>query len=253
MDTNSTTPKSGVYEIRNIVNGKRYVGSAVNLRGRINTHKYWLRKRKHSNKHLQNAWNKYGEDKFIFNVLFYCAVESRVQYEQRVIDGWRLVETGYNIRAKAESNLGVRVSEEARDRMRLAQVGKTMSKEAREKIKLALMGTHRSEETKKKLALKSMGNTNGSGKRTRSFCRQVARIHRGNKYRLGKYHTEEAKRKMSIGHLGQVAWNKGKPCSKATRLKISKANKGRPGSNLGRKFSEEARRNMSLAHLKRSA
>jgi len=38
----------------------------------------------------------------------------------------------------------------------------------------------------------------------------VALTHTGNTYRRGSTHTEEAKEKNRIAHLGKVAWNKGK-------------------------------------------
>lgn len=44
--------KSGIYSILNLTNGKRYVGSSVNLYGRLNEHLYNLRHNKAHNKHL---------------------------------------------------------------------------------------------------------------------------------------------------------------------------------------------------------
>jgi group I intron endonuclease len=59
----------GIYEIVNIVNNKRYIGSSINIRNRKNAHYNTLRKNKHPNPHLQKAFNKYGESNFCFNVL----------------------------------------------------------------------------------------------------------------------------------------------------------------------------------------
>ena len=44
--------KSGIYIIRNTVNGKIYIGSAVNLEKRLYEHFWALRKNKHINKYL---------------------------------------------------------------------------------------------------------------------------------------------------------------------------------------------------------
>lgn len=56
----------GIYMILNKVNNKCYVGSSKFIKGRKEQHIRELRKNKHGNSHLQNAWNKYGEDSFIF-------------------------------------------------------------------------------------------------------------------------------------------------------------------------------------------
>jgi group I intron endonuclease len=59
----------GIYKIINITNNKFYVGSAVDLKRRKTRHFSELRNRKHNNKHLQAAWDKYGEKSFIFVVV----------------------------------------------------------------------------------------------------------------------------------------------------------------------------------------
>lgn len=58
-----------IYRIRNVVNQKFYVGSTTNSRERFRTHRNRLRRNKHHAKHLQAAWNNYGEDCFKFEVL----------------------------------------------------------------------------------------------------------------------------------------------------------------------------------------
>ena len=45
----SIPKKSGIYQIRNLVNGKIYVGSAVNLRARMQSHFGELKNNKHNN------------------------------------------------------------------------------------------------------------------------------------------------------------------------------------------------------------
>ena len=59
----------GIYKIINIINSKFYVGSAVDLKRRKTRHFSELRGNKHNNRHLQAAWNKYGEQAFVFVVL----------------------------------------------------------------------------------------------------------------------------------------------------------------------------------------
>lgn len=76
----------GVYMIINIVNKHRYIGSSVNIRQRLQVHRSLLRHNHHENQHLQNAWNKYGENNFIFTVLDKCDKEERFDKEQYYVN-----------------------------------------------------------------------------------------------------------------------------------------------------------------------
>lgn len=57
---------SGIYIILNIKSNKYYLGSSKNINNRWKEHKSLLRRNKHSNNYLQNAWNKYKETSFMF-------------------------------------------------------------------------------------------------------------------------------------------------------------------------------------------
>ena len=56
--------RSVIYQIKNTVNQKIYIGSASWYEKRKGTHIAKLRKKTHNNPHLQSAWNKYGENCF---------------------------------------------------------------------------------------------------------------------------------------------------------------------------------------------
>jgi len=60
---------AGIFQIRNIANGKIYLGSSLNLEGPLNSHKFMLTIGRHRNAALQEDWNSYGADKFVFEVL----------------------------------------------------------------------------------------------------------------------------------------------------------------------------------------
>ena len=59
----------GIYKITNTANGKVYIGSSVDVHGRFNCHRSDLRNNRHGNQHLQNAWNLYGENSFVFEII----------------------------------------------------------------------------------------------------------------------------------------------------------------------------------------
>jgi group I intron endonuclease len=61
--------KSVIYQIRNIVNDKVYVGSAIDETKRWQQHRRSLNNRTHFNQYLQNSWNKYGAKNFLFETL----------------------------------------------------------------------------------------------------------------------------------------------------------------------------------------
>lgn len=87
----------GIYRIRNLVNGKCYYGSSKEIEKRWKNHLNQLRKKKHINTILQNAWNKYGADNFIFEIVEECEEKLLLEVEQKYID----LKPEYNIGIKA--------------------------------------------------------------------------------------------------------------------------------------------------------
>jgi len=77
---------SGIYQITCIPTNKIYIGSSLCISDRVTLHRYDLRKQKHHNKYLQNAWNKYGADSFKFEILEECDADIRLEREQYWID-----------------------------------------------------------------------------------------------------------------------------------------------------------------------
>ena len=152
----------GIYQILNRINGKRYIGSAMSFKQRNAVHLSLLRKGNHHSRHLQNAWNLYGEKAFAFEVLEYVIdPEQLIEREQFYIDR---LKPEYNICPAAGSNLGRKfgpLSKEHRHKLGEAQKRRFQDPEARQKISERL---------------------------------------RGNAYSLGHKHTEETRQKMSEAH-----------------------------------------------------
>jgi group I intron endonuclease len=80
--------KSGVYQIKNILNERIYIGSAKQFKDRFRDHISSLRKNKHQNKFLQADFNKCGEDNFLFEVMEIVEGEQkeRLLKEQSYLD-----------------------------------------------------------------------------------------------------------------------------------------------------------------------
>lgn len=89
----------GIYKIINLINNKFYIGSSKNLKVRLWKHRSLLRHNKHYNLHLQNSWNKYGEDNFDYCIVETCDEEHQYEREQFYIN---TLHPEYNIAEKVE-------------------------------------------------------------------------------------------------------------------------------------------------------
>jgi len=143
--------KSGIYRIKNIITSESYVGSSVNIEMRFKQHQRRLKSNKHDNPKLQNSYNKYGEDAFVYNVLDYC--ENILEREQMFLDSGAFKFNICLIAAKPPDATGRKYtrSEETRAKTSVAMKGKVRSEETRAKISAALNGHKHSEETRTKI------------------------------------------------------------------------------------------------------
>lgn len=204
---------SGIYQITNIQNGYRYIGSSINIYRRWREHKQKLNRNKHVSKHLQSAWQLYGETSFEFSILCECLPQDLLTEEQKRLD---FDKPEYNLCQRAGNTLGVSCSEETKQKIsKLAKArclfgennpnfGNIMSEEAKARISAANKGKKRSftEEHKQKIAagLKDKPKT--------------------------EEHKEKCKRTMF--KKGQIPWNKGKKHTEETKQKIRDAKKLKP-------------------------
>ena len=193
---------SGVYSIRNITNNRCYIGSSVNLQRRFGSHKAQLNKNIHSNPALQNAWNKYGRESFVFEILMLCPVDQLIENEQKFIDITKYL---YNMSDRAD---------------------------------LPMLGKNHTEETKLKMSRSKKGQKpwNTGLKMSDELCEKLSKAHMGMKRRPftevarqnmseahkcipGHPHTEDVKRTMNSA-------KKGVPLSEEHKMKLSKAKTG---------------------------
>lgn len=146
--------ETGVYAIRNTVNGKRCVGSAAkSLKDRWWDHLCRLRKGNHCNGHLQKSWNKYGEASFVFEILERCSPQLCIEREQAWMEELKShkAQRGYNICPRAGSRLGTRHSEETKIKVGLAGLGRRHTDDAKARIAASSRGRVVGEETRVKL------------------------------------------------------------------------------------------------------
>jgi group I intron endonuclease len=130
--------KAGVYQITNLIDGKTYVGSSVDLFRRLNEYLnplYIVRNLKKGNSKLLNALLKYGYNNFDFKILEFIKFEpSQSKSERRNLllnkEQYFIneIKPEYNLNQKAGNNLGRIYSEEVRRKMSLAKIGKPGNK-----------------------------------------------------------------------------------------------------------------------------
>lgn len=87
----------GVYKITCKENGCVYVGQSVNIIKRFCNHRYALKNNTHSNKYLQDDFNKYGIDSFLFEVVTEVSYSKLNEVEQYYIDYYGKTGNTYNI------------------------------------------------------------------------------------------------------------------------------------------------------------
>jgi len=205
----------GIYTITNKINGKIYLGQAIDIHYRWKTHLISLRKGKHRNIKLQNSWNKYGEDNFIHELLIECEelyLNSEEHYWANLLYAHK-DPYGYNIRPTNPYG-SHRHSEESKLRMSIASKGKNL-------------GRRLSDEHKTKISVGNKGNTISS--LNKEICKQKCLDRTGLKLtaehknkiglsHLGKKRTLEARKNMSLAQKGN---GKGKKLSESTKEKIS--------------------------------
>ena len=216
---------SGVYEIRNLINNKRYIGSGVNLKSRKRQHFSDLKLNKHKNKHLQNTYNKYGKDAFNFRILLMCSNEDCIFYEQKCIDK---LKPEYNICTMAGSSLGVTRSEETKEKIRIASA-KSMIGNKRAVGSTGHVGLKRSPETRERIRQSKLGN----------------------KYSVGKVKSAETKAKISAAKKNppQEIRDRMRAAAIASRVRDKELGIIRPPppSGKGRKKTEEEKAKISAS------
>lgn len=179
---------------------------------RWKSHLWALKSGKHENPALQNAWNKYGESAFSFDLIEECSEDCLDEREMYYIGLYDSYKNGYNCNLGGVRGRGQVFSIESRMRMSAAKKGKPSN----------MKGRRHSKEAKERMR-KAQRNRPPISEETRMKLSKAG---------VGRKLTEEARRKISESKLGKprpiehmrAAWNatRGKPLSQEHKEKIRK-------------------------------
>lgn len=149
-----------IYSINNTSTNQSYVGSTINFHRRISTHLRILRRNCHHSPYLQNSFNKYGEQSFVFSVLEILDDPNKlISKEQYWID---TLQPEFNVLKVANSHLGARRTREVCEKISRALTGKKLSNETKQKIRICNLGKRHTLETRNKISESNKGKHNVS-------------------------------------------------------------------------------------------
>lgn len=185
-----------IYRITNMANGRFYIGSADSFARREWQHRYDLRRGVHKNPRLQAAWNKYGADMFVFEVLEEVPEgESQLVWENRWLHRCVGQPDCYNINPDAEApRLGVVLTDENKAAISAGRKGKHAGDEHYR------FGQEVSAEVKAKIGDTQRGKPKAPGRRVseEGLAKIRASAAQGNySHWRGREHTTESRLKMS--------------------------------------------------------
>ncbi len=249
----------GIYEIRNIINGKMYVGSSVSIEDRFNQHK----SNEISSENLQKDIKKFGIKNFEFNILEICERRELEEKEKFwILKYWDLKVLYNKSRNTYDSSRRRKGKECPTYGKKNGLYGVPLSKERIELIRKIHLGKSLSEEHKRKIGKGNKGKTVKDS--TKELLRKVNSGSKNymygkygeNHHNFGKTHSKETKQKISENLKDRFVGDKnpmwGKKLTEEHRDKLRKAYENRDvkGENnpfYGKTHSEETRRKISDA------
>lgn len=258
-----------IYLVRNLLNGKCYVGQTKNFKERVRGHLKEADTGKGYAFHA--AIRKHGKENFVFEVIEECDDEVANERERVWIERFDSFKRGYNLTSGGDCfefseetlqkirDANANLSEEDRYIRGSAFRGKNLSEEHKQKLHEANKGKKpppHSPETLQKMS-ESMKGKN-TGPKSEEHRKKLSDAHRGKK--LSEEHKEKLREYKASDETRQrlSEAGKGRVVSEETRKKMSEAQKGIPRpspspesvekraeSNRGKKRTEEQRRRMS--------
>lgn len=208
-------------------NGKVYIGKTsgtIESRAGVNGRRY-------VHGHFHNAIKKYGWDNIEHIVLKDGLTdEEACIYEQEMIAKYESFnpDKGYNITLGGEGMVGVKLSDETKEKLRQANLGKKQSKETIDKRVSHYKGKPRSEEVKKKISESHKGVPLSEEHKQR--LKEAAKNRKSSKGHKRKPLSEEHKQKLR--EACKKYWNTGDNRKKfSEKMRKVKSHKNHGGNN----------------------
>lgn len=135
----------GIYGIKNLINGKIYIGkTGMNFGDRWDSHRSLLNSGKHDNPHLQRAWDQYGQNNFEFIVIENCNVDDLSDREKYYIKLYKDMGLAYNIHDGGDEgyNLGKHLSDETKRKIGEKNRINGLGRKASDGTKLKMSESH---------------------------------------------------------------------------------------------------------------
>lgn len=183
----------GIYMIKNMITKKGYIGYSNHTTDRWRQHRNQLKLGTHTNYHLQNSYNLYGNAVFKFYILEECTKEKLLERETYWIQHYSERTGVYNLKHEVPIPKTFRMSNEGREKIRIARYGTLHSEETKKKISESLTGRTLSNIHKIKIGISNTGK-----KRSKETKERLRETMKGKvPWINGKRHTEETKKKLS--------------------------------------------------------
>jgi group I intron endonuclease len=202
---------SAIYRIRNIVSGRVYVGSAVNVQHRWQCHRHRLRKGNHHSASMQSSWNKHGADAFSFEIIELCDPSDFIKREQFWIDALNSCDPrlGFNMCPAAGSPLGLKrqLSEAVKKNIGAAAAAKNRTPEMREKVRASKLAYYKNPENLEKLRAMALKYWATRDRENATFSM------------TGRKHSDATRAKMSASRSGKIFG----PLSEEHKIKLRRS------------------------------
>lgn len=157
---------SNIYLITNKINNKKYVGQSSNIKERWYRHSVDYKRL--TDKYLYRAMNKYGFENFFFEVLEtdipIDAIHEREIYWIKQIN--TKSPNGYNMTDGGEGSFNRILSDETKEKIRNATIGKKHSKETRKKQSESTKKRYENSYEREKISLSMKNNKEAIEKAT---------------------------------------------------------------------------------------
>lgn len=213
-------------------NNKVYIGQTINKQRRFYEHKSSLRHNKHHNEYLQRAFNKYGEENFVFEFIEECNSKNVDDRERYWIKFYKSNNKKYGFNSDSGGHNNKTLSKEHRMKISIKTKGENnpMYGVYRYGKDNPFYGKKLSEDAKKVISEKAKKRY----PKIKDILNSEQAIVKRAQSNTGKKRSDEFRKRMSeiaSQRTGEKNSFYGKTHSEETRRKISEANSNNP--NIG--------------------